>query len=103
LLLLSAPAAHLLFSMIAHSGLRARAFLETPMTPRPNRPLLAATLGMSIPKGSVHDSGLLIECQTGSMTVGCVSEQVPCAAVKAKRADIRPGAVGCFVACLTLG
>jgi hypothetical protein len=73
------------------------------MTPRPNGPLFAATLGMSIPKRSVHDPGLLIECQTRSMTVGCVSEQVPSPAVEAKRANIRPGAVRGLVACLTLG
>jgi hypothetical protein len=36
------------------------------------------------------------------MTVGCVSEQVPRAPVKAKRAHVGTGAVGCFVACLTL-
>jgi hypothetical protein len=102
-LLLSAPAAHLLFSMIAHSGLCAGAFLKAPMPPRPYWPLFAATLGMSIPKRSIHDSGLLIKCQTGSMTVGCVSKQVPCAAVKAKRADIRPGAVCRFVACFATG
>jgi hypothetical protein len=57
---------------------------------------------MSIPKRSIHDSGLLIECQTGSMAVGCVSEQVPCAAVEAKRAYIRPGVVGRSVACFAL-
>jgi len=37
------------------------------------------------------------------MAVGCVSEQVPRASVETKRAHIRSGAVGCFVACLTLG
>jgi len=88
--------------MIAHSCLCTRAFYKTPMSPRAYWPLFAASLGVSVPKSTIHNPGLLVKCQALSMTVGCVSEQVPRAPVKAKRAHIGTGAVGCFVACLTL-
>jgi len=65
--------------------------------------LKTASLSVSVPKGTIHNPGLLIKCQTWSMTVGCVSEQVPRAPIEAKRAHIRSGAVLCVVACLTLG
>jgi hypothetical protein len=100
-LLLSAPAPYLVFSMIAHCLLCRLAHLKAAMSPRAYWPLFAATLSMSVPKGTIHNPGLLVKCQTWSMTVGCVSEQVPCASVEAERPHIRSGAVGCFVACLT--
>jgi hypothetical protein len=89
--------------MIAHSGLCGLAHLKAAMPPGSYGPLFAAVLGVTVPKGSVHDARLLIEGQTGSMTIGCVSKQVPCASIETKRANIGTGAVGCFVACLTLG
>jgi hypothetical protein len=52
-LLLSAPAPDVLFSMIAHSGLCRLTHFEAAMPPRPYRPLLAAVFGVSVPKGSV--------------------------------------------------
>jgi hypothetical protein len=63
--------------------------------------LKTTSLGVTIPEGTIHDARLLIEGQTWSMTIGCVSKQVPRPAVEAERAHIGTGAVGCLVACLT--
>ena len=89
--------------MIAHSSLCAGAFLEAPMSPRAYGPLFASTLGVAVPKGTIHDSSLLIKGQTGSLTIGCVSKQVPSSAVEAKGTHIGACAVGCFVASFALG
>jgi hypothetical protein len=61
LLLLSAPAVHLVFSMIAHSLLCGLAHLKAAMTPRAHRPLFAAVLSVTVPEGSVHDARLLVK------------------------------------------
>ena len=73
------------------------------MPPWPYWPLFASTLGVAVPEGTIHDSSLLIEGQTGSLTIGCVSEQVPSPAVEAKGPHIGACAVGCFVASFALG
>jgi hypothetical protein len=101
LLLLSAPAPNLVFSMIADCLLCGLAHLEASMSPRPHRPLLASLFCVTVPEGTIHDASLLIEGQTGSMTIGCVSKQVPRASVETERPHIRTSGVGCFVACLT--
>jgi hypothetical protein len=89
--------------MIADCLLCGLAHLEASMSPRPYRPLLASLFCVTVPEGTIHDARLLIEGQTGSMTVGCVSEQVPRAPIEAERPHIRSGAVLCVVACFTLG
>jgi hypothetical protein len=61
LLLLSAPAPYLVFSMVAHSLLCGLAHLKAAMSPRAYWPLFAASLGMTVPKGSVHNSRLLVK------------------------------------------
>jgi hypothetical protein len=61
LLLLSAPAPYLVFSMIAHSGLCGLAHLKATMAPRSYGPLFASVLGVTVPKGSVHDARLLVK------------------------------------------
>jgi hypothetical protein len=53
LLLLSAPAPYLVFSMIAHSLLCGLAHLKAAMSPRAYGPLFAASLGVSVPKGTI--------------------------------------------------
>jgi hypothetical protein len=88
--------------MITHSLLCGFAHLKAPMSPRAYWPLFASLFCVTVPKGTVKNASLLIKAQTGSMAVGCVSEQVPCAPIETKRAYIRSGAVGCVVACLTL-
>jgi hypothetical protein len=60
-LLLSAPAVHLVFSMIAHCLLCGLAHLKAAMTPGSYGPLFASVLGVTVPKGSVHDSRLLVK------------------------------------------
>jgi hypothetical protein len=87
--------------MITHSLLCGLAHLEATMSPRADWPLFASVLCVTVPKGSVHDPRLLVKGQFGGSAVWGVSEQVPRATVKAERAYIRSGAVGCFVACLT--
>jgi hypothetical protein len=61
LLLLSAPAPYLVFSMIAHSLLCGLAHLKAAMTPGSYGPLFASVFGVTVPKGSVHDARLLVK------------------------------------------
>ena len=61
--------------------------------------LFSPSLGMPKKECPVQHPGLLSECQGVSLTVGCVSEQVPCASGETERADI--GA--CFVPGVVLG
>jgi hypothetical protein len=60
-LLLSAPAVHLVFSMIAHSLLCGLAHFVATVAPRTYGPLFASVLGVTVPEGSVHDSRLLVK------------------------------------------
>jgi hypothetical protein len=60
-LLLSAPAPYLVFPMIAHSLLCRLAHFVTTVTPWPYGMLKTAFLGVTVPKGSVHDSRLLVK------------------------------------------
>jgi hypothetical protein len=61
LLLLSAPTPYLVFSMIAHLSLGRLAHLKAAMAPGSYGPLFASVLSVTVPKGSVHDSRLLVK------------------------------------------
>jgi hypothetical protein len=61
LLLLSAPAPYLVFSMIAHCLLCGLAHFVTTVTPRTYGMLFAFVLCVTVPKGSVHDARLLVK------------------------------------------
>jgi hypothetical protein len=61
LLLLSAPAPYLVFSMIAHSLLCGLAHFVATVAPWTYGMLKTAFLGVTVPKGSVHDAGLLVK------------------------------------------
>lgn len=73
------------------------------MTVRPDRPLFPVPFGMPKPKRPVKDSCLLCECQGMSLTIGCVSKKVECAAVETESGDIGaclvPGVVLGFALC----
>lgn len=71
--------------------------LPAAMTVRPDRPLFPASLCMPKKERSVEHPSLLSEGQGMSLTIGCVSEQIPRRSGKAERADIRARAVACVV------
>ena len=60
-ILLSAPTVYLVFSMIAHSLLCGLAHFKAAMSPGSYGPLFASVLGVTVPKGSVHDARLLVK------------------------------------------
>jgi hypothetical protein len=62
LLLLSAPAPNLVFSMITHSGLCGLAHFVATVTPWTYGMLKTASIGVTVPKGTIKNPGLLCEC-----------------------------------------